>query len=135
MFYNVPFIILLAASLEMHFISEHTTLSRHPSITQNVTVRSGSWKEKAKHLFTEFKKEKKKKKVHCQEFPGSSACYEDLALALLWFRLLVWCRFSPGPRNFLSPQGRPKKKNFEFKIIKNKNHPLSLEIMLPTLFP
>ena len=33
---------------------------------------------------------------------------KDLVLSLLWFGLLLWCRFSPRPGKFLMLQEQPK---------------------------
>ena len=30
--------------------------------------------------------------------------FKDLALSLLWLRLLLWCRFDPWPGNFYNPR-------------------------------
>ena len=35
---------------------------------------------------------------------------KDLALSLLWLSSLLWCRFSPQPRNFHRPWAQPKRK-------------------------
>ena len=35
---------------------------------------------------------------------------ENLALSLLWLRLLLWRRFNPWPRNFCMPRVQSKNK-------------------------
>ena len=47
--------------------------------------------------------------LNSMKFPGCLAI-KDLALSLLWLRLLPWRGFNPWPRNFCMPQEWPKKK-------------------------
>ena len=47
-----------------------------------------------------------------KEFPGGLAV-KDLALTLLWLRLLLWCRFDPWPGNFHMLWVQPQKKKKE----------------------
>lgn len=47
---------------------------------------------------------------------------KELALSLLWLRLLLWHWFSPWPRNFHLPWAQPKKKKKKKVYIHKNNH-------------
>ena len=45
---------------------------------------------------------------------------KDLALSLLWLRLLLWLGFSPWPRNLLHASGKARKKKVAVREVQIK---------------
>ena len=62
-------------------------------------------------------KRQKKKKEKTLEFPGASGLVvKDLALSLLWLRLLLWCTFHPWPGDLPHALGVAKKRKTQEPI-------------------